>query len=63
MMLMMITFKPQTNFILPNSKKGIEVVTSSEPTEGMRSLSKSAKEKVQKEILGANTVSGRQKGN
>lgn len=42
-------FKPQINIILPNTNRINELITSLEPMEGMRSLSKTAKEKIKKE--------------
>ena len=54
MMMMMIKgiFKQWINIILTNTNRDHELNTSLEPMEGMRSLSKTAKEKVQKKITG-----------
>ena len=52
-------FKPGINIILPKVDRGNEVITLLEPTEGMRSLSNRAQEKVQEKILEKTHMSGK----
>lgn len=55
MMVMMVMMKGNLNswlnIISPNINRGHEVITSLEPTAGMRSLNKSTEEKVQTKFL------------